>query len=492
MMREEQTIASLFGNNPAAAALIAALAGQGDRKIYNPSVNREGDKVIVPEGANLPDVIKALQRQHDREEQVTQIHVTIPVPVWDGAMALKKAIEENIGVFIQKRCSCGDPACGVHQMDVETELGKTVQVPWGTFELPGMENAEVKTDTDTENGHIVFSCHVKCKRRYEDRVRRLLDKVREFAMKESLHRGKAFSIAFRDEDDEPIKMPKPKFFEYMNEEPIFRSNLTAAIERNVFVPIRHADDLIKMGESLKRGVLFAGNYGVGKTMLASHIARVATKAGWTFIYVKDSEELPEALRYAQQYQPVVVFAEDVDRIAGKERTDDVNELLNQLDGIDNKTAKIMTILTSNHPDRINPAMRRPGRIDLVLEVLPPDADTVIRMIKHFAHGNLDSKADLTKTSQILAGETPARIRETISRAKLESLRRTGNSEAKIDGVDLETVAYEVKAEGDLFQKNNGHTSNHGVKAIAEGFAVAADTLRKAAVNGSGQPLPEHA
>jgi hypothetical protein len=41
---------------------------------------------------------------------------------------------------------------------------------------------------------------------------------------------------------------------------------------------------------------------------------------------------------------VIVFVEDIDRVASKERTDDANELLNELDGIDNKTARIMTIM----------------------------------------------------------------------------------------------------------------------------------------------------
>src|SRR6185369_1993373 len=106
------------------------------------------------------------------------------------------------------------------------------------------------------------------------------------------------------------------------------------------------------GQSLKRGIAFVGDYGTGKTLLASDVARVAVENGWTFIYVKEPAELSEALRYAQQYQPVVVFAEDADRIAGPERTATVNALLNQLDGIDGKAARIMTIVTSNAPDKI--------------------------------------------------------------------------------------------------------------------------------------------
>lgn len=483
----KKLLQNITGGDNALMALFAATMGGGqgrDGKVYQPGVDRTGDKIVIPEGANLPDVIDALKRQHSREEQYTAIHVTLPVSPWDGALALVKAIEEQLGVVIQQ-----DKRGGADQIDIEVELGKTVSVPWGAFELPGMEGAEISTDTGYEEGRIVFKCHVECKRRYEPRVRRLLDMVRDIASKNSLHKGKAFSIAFYDDEGDQISMPKPKFFKLSNEEPIYRTDLTSAIERNVFVPIQHSDSLEAMGESLKRGVLFAGDYGVGKTLLASHIARVATAAGWTFIYVKDSTELPEALRYAQQYQPVVVFAEDIDRVAGLERTDEVNELLNQLDGIDGKGTKIMTILTSNHPDQVNAAMRRPGRIDMVLEVLPPDEEAVKRMIDKFADGTIDSNADLTGVSTILAGESPARIRESIGRAKLESLRRTGSPTAKISSSDLEAVALEVKAEGNLFQRNELHpaTTAQNMGALAEGFTQAGHAMKKA-LNGSGKPV----
>lgn len=472
------------------ATLVLALAGNigaADGRVYNPSVERTGDKLVIPEGANLPDVISTLRRQYDREEQIVRVHVKMDVSPWDGAIALQKAIEQNLGVLIQKSCQCGDPNCGTHQMEVEVELGRTIQVPWGSFELPGMDDAEVTTETKTDNGQMVFACTVRCKRRYEDRVRRLLDTARQIASRESIHKGKAFSIAFHDDDGDRIPMPKPSFFQFMEEEPIFNQDLGESIERNVFVPLRHADDLRAMGQSLKRGILFAGDYGVGKTLLASHIAREAVKNGWTFIYVKDSEELANALVYAQKYQPVVVFAEDVDRVAGTERTDDVNDILNQLDGVDSKSAAIMTVLTTNHPKNINKAMRRPGRIDLVMEVLPPDAETVIRMINRFAGSSLKAGSDLTEVASILAGESPAKVRETIGRAKLETLRRAGSPLAKITSADLVTVAREVKAESGLFLTIEKSSDTHNVKAIADGFEVAASAMRRS-VNGKGSSI----
>ncbi len=445
-----------LAGNP--AALVAALLELGTNgRVYQPGVDRSGDKIIVPEGANLPDVISALDRQHRREQQQMRIRTVIPASPWDGALGLIKAIQEHLGVVIQQ-----EGMRGAQQIDVEVDLGKM--------------------DSTFEDGRIVFVCHVSCKRRYESRVRLVLDAARTLAVTESLHRGKAFSIVFRDSDGDRIPMPMPKFFQFVPDEPIFTSALEHRIERNVFVPLRHTAALLAMGESLKRGILFSGGYGVGKTLLASYIARVAVANGWTFIYVKDSEELPDALRYAQQYQPVVVFAEDVDRVAGAERTDEVNDLLNQLDGIDGKVARIMTILTTNHADAIHVAMMRPGRIDAVVEVQPPDAETVARIIRKFAGSALENDADLSSVSHVLAGQTPAKVREVIGRARLELLRRAGGASDRISAHDLETVGREVVAEGALIKPAT--TEQHpGVHAIAAGFEDAAAAMRRS-MNGS--------
>ncbi len=462
-------------------ALLEALSGVmgGEKKIYNPSVERVGDKIIVPEGADLEKVIEALQRRHNFEQQWTKIHVTIPVAPWDGAHALQRAISEELGLFNQMIAMDGN----AHQIDVEIALGKTIQIPWGKFELPGMDDAEVETDTDMEDGRIVFQCNVTCKRRFEQRIRRLLDKVREIATKESLHKGKAFSITFHDSQGRPEKMPKPKFFAFPDEVPIFRQDLQDSIDRNVLVPIRYAKERKAHGKSLKRGVLFAGEYGVGKTLLASYIARESTDAGWTFIYVKEAAELPQALQWAVQYQPVVLFVEDVDRVAGLDRTKQVDDLMKQMDGVDGKTVEILTVLTSNHSNQIHPGMLRPGRIDLVVPVLAPDAETVIRMVQAFAGKMLATKTDLTGVGEILAGEIPARVREAVNRAELEANRRTGRVDAKITSADLEAVAREVKMEGDML-KGKVTSNAHDITDLAEGFVQAGKAMKRS-LNGSG-------
>jgi SpoVK/Ycf46/Vps4 family AAA+-type ATPase len=137
----------------------------------------------------------------------------------------------------------------------------------------------------------------------------------------------------------------------------------------------------------------------------------------------------------------------------------------------------MTILTSNFMDRVNPAMRRPGRIDLVLKVEAPDEEAVERMVRHFARAGLEPDTDLTGIGKELAGLAPAYVREAVGRARLEALRRTGEADSLINGEDLEIVAREVKEEKELFEpkamKSDGHS-----EVVASGFEAAARVMRR--------------
>lgn len=458
------------------------LAGNGT-DAYDPTVVRTGDKLIIPEGANLPDVIASLQRQHREDEQVVAISVKLPVSPWDGAHALVTAIRERLGHAEQQMCSCGNPDCGAKKISVQIGLNESLEIPWGTFHLPGMDNATAEMGTSEEDdGRVVFQVNVRCKRKFEARIRRLLDAVRENALKNSLHKGKAFSMQFTDEFGDAINMPEPKFFDLGMEDPLFNTELTEAIERNIFVPIRDTEAYEAMGETVKQGILAAGIYGVGKTLLANMVARFAIKHGWTFIYVKKADDLEEALRFSALYEPAVVFVEDGERIAGEDRTDDVNDLVNEMDGVDGKTRRVITILTTNHPEKVNPAMRRPGRIDLVLNIEPPNAETVQRMLRSFLGEWLDPNADLTEVGKKLNGKIPAAIRETVKRSKKELLRQGGNATQKVTTDHLLKAADDVISEGNLFRAAP-KDGDHPLEKIGEGLSRAGEALQHHSRNG---------
>ena len=169
-----------------------------------------------------------------------------------------------------------------------------------------------------------------------------------------------------------------------------------------------------------------------------------TQRGWTFIYLKDVTRLAQAYAFAEHYQPAVIFAEDIDQILKDERrSSEINDVLNALDGIDSRGMEVVTVLTTNHLEKITKAMLRPGRLDTVVSVKPPDAAAAIRLVRLYAGERLEDNTDLSKAGELLAGEIPALIREVVERSKLAALRRDGD--LKLVGEDIEVTARSMKA-----------------------------------------------
>jgi transitional endoplasmic reticulum ATPase len=212
---------------------------------------------------------------------------------------------------------------------------------------------------------------------------------------------------------------------------------------------------------------------------------VGTEHGWTFIYIKDASELPRALQFAKQYQPALVFAEDVDRHVTGERTDKMDMILNTLDGIDTKHTEIMVVLTTNHLDQVNQAMLRPGRLDVILNIVPPDAKAVERLVRVYARGRLDGAADLARAGELLAGFTPAVVREVVERAKLGSISRTGRADATLLGIDIEISAETMVQQQALLKKPEPVVRDWSASMVAE---IGSQVYNDLKANGIGSQI----
>ena len=193
----------------------------------------------------------------------------------------------------------------------------------------------------------------------------------------------------------------------------------------------------------KRGVLFAGPYGTGKTAQAFAAALLAVKFGWTFLYLADVSQLPKAIQFSKMYGRTVIYAEDIDRVTDGERDEDMDEIFNMVDGIDTKESDILLIVTTNHLEKINKAMLRPGRLDVTIHIGPPDAEAVQRLIKGYAGDTLDASVTGEEAGLILDGQIPAVVREAVERAKLYAIDRTGGEDFKLMDSDLVDAATEV-------------------------------------------------
>jgi transitional endoplasmic reticulum ATPase len=204
---------------------------------------------------------------------------------------------------------------------------------------------------------------------------------------------------------------------------------------------------------LKRGILLSGTYGTGKTLVSYATARLCLEQGWTFLMTERADELVNMIDFAKQYQPAVVFCEDIDRVVAGERSVDMDEILNIIDGVESKNTEIMIVLTTNHVEKIHRAMLRPGRLDAVINVLPPDAQAVEKLIRLYGRGLVPVSEDLTAVGEALAGEIPAVIRECIERAKLYAISdgSLNGNQITITGDNLLTASKSMRSQLELLR-----------------------------------------
>jgi transitional endoplasmic reticulum ATPase len=121
----------------------------------------------------------------------------------------------------------------------------------------------------------------------------------------------------------------------------------------------------------------------------------------------------------------------------------MDDILNILDGIDTKSHRIITVLTTNHLENINQAMLRPGRLDAIINVEAPDAEAAQRLVRMYGGGAIPLTEDLTAVGVILNGQIPAVIEETVKRAKLYQLGKTPRGGA-VTGLTADAILTAAK------------------------------------------------
>lgn len=385
-------------------------------------IEREGKKIKLPNDPGpmpIADAISALERLQFDEEQETTVDERIRAYPLEAAVAFVEAMEELYGWAPPVPTPGFFGPTPPHFISVQVDVNEWRQVPWGSFRIPGVENDVQIMASAMSNGEPCLQIFGTVRKRERHVLLELAAKTREILKSRSIYRGKALHISTNFEGRLDVTT-QPSFIDLRDvraQELIMNRDVQAQIDVNINAPIEHTERVRKAGIPLKRGVLLEGRYGVGKTLTTRITARKCVDNGWTFITVDRAASLREALNFATRYQPAVVFVEDIDR-ATSQRDDGANDLLNTIDGILSKNAEVMVVMTTNHVELIEQAMLRPGRLDAVISVLPPDADAVQRLITLYARGLLRPGEPLDEVGQELAGNIPAVIREVVERSKL--------------------------------------------------------------------------
>ena len=231
-----------------------------------------------------------------------------------------------------------------------------------------------------------------------------------------------------------------------------------ALTEAVLWPLQHPDTFARLGVEPPRGVLLYGPPGCGKTF----VVRALASTGRLSVHsVKGSELMDkwvgssekavrELFGRARDSAPSLVFLDEIDALTprrGQSFDSGVTDrvvaaLLTELDGIE-PLRDVVVVGATNRPDLIDPGLLRPGRLEKLVFVEPPDKEArldILRMAgKSIPLRDVDLKALAADLDGYSAADCVALLRE----AALTAMRRSVDA-AEITAADVAAARETVR------------------------------------------------
>jgi transitional endoplasmic reticulum ATPase len=245
-----------------------------------------------------------------------------------------------------------------------------------------------------------------------------------------------------------------------------------ALTEAVLWPLQHPDTFARLGVDPPRGVLLYGPPGCGKTF----VVRALASTGQLSVHaVKGSELMDkwvgssekavrELFRRARDSAPSLVFLDEVDALVprrGQSFDSGVSDrvvaaMLTELDGID-PLRDVVVLGATNRPDLIDPALLRPGRLERLVFVEPPDADARREILRTAGKSvPLSSDVDLDEVAAGLDGYSAADCVALLREAALTAMRRSIDA-ADVTAADLQAARQTVRPSLDPLQVDSLRT-----------------------------------
>lgn len=204
--------------------------------------------------------------------------------------------------------------------------------------------------------------------------------------------------------------------------------------RDVIAYLRDPERFRAMGAKCPKGVLLVGAPGTGKTLLARAVAGeagcpviIAAGSDFNEVYVGvGSRRIRQLAKQAREQAPCIVFIDEFDSLGGRrgrpnrsgEEEVTLNQLLVEMDGMQGSDG-VVWMAATNREDMLDPAVRRPGRFDRIVEVQLPTVRDRLEILKiHASKAPLADDVDLERLAQLTVGHSGADLANLLNEAAI--------------------------------------------------------------------------
>lgn len=465
----------LTESEKAANAVLAVLAQVGKIRVPSDAIKFDGSAIVLPETFAGPGGISKavdylMKYERDQEKIYHQSREFLFRP-WDGANAFNLAMMEvfgTAGLGVTQQTMFGEEPPQLHT--IPTGVGVTTQVPWGQVRLDQLDCTFTLDSTKHRDYGQIFVLHADAPKKFRGHIEVFFDVVSGYLQKNSIYRGKAIDGGSMPNYIDTSKVDENKI--------VYNTETLVQLDANLYSLMKYSDEYRKNKLPLKRAVLLEGPYGTGKTLAGMLAAKTAEANGWTFILCRPGKDnLQAVLQTAQLYAPSMVWYEDIDVVAGSNMGSDeqVQKILDSLDSVTTKGTEVLAAFTTNHIDKIQKGVLRPGRLDAVITIAALDGPAFRKLVTlSVPAAKLDANnIDWDAVSEAMRGFLPAFVTEACRRAVSYSIANNMGKAGKIGTAELVGAANGLRPQLELHEG-----ANEGVKRAEGVDAAFADLLSR--------------